>query len=76
MISGRRKAQREEVIKSNRTHASDVGSDRVQSALLEEKISELKRHLKTNPKDNDAINSIKRFVYKYKKISGRLESNS
>lgn len=43
--------KKQSVVKKARAHDTDTGSSAVQVALLSERIDELAKHLKTNPKD-------------------------
>lgn len=47
-----KKVKKDRIIKGFKKHDTDTGSAEVQIALLTERISELAKHLKKNPKDN------------------------
>ena len=48
MLTSKKKSA---VVKKARVHDTDTGSSEVQVALLSERIDQLAKHLKTNPKD-------------------------
>jgi len=53
-------------------HKTDTGSSQVQIAILTEKIKELTKHLKINPKDNHSRRGLLKMVARRKKLSEYL----
>jgi len=56
------------IISSFQSHKTDTGSSQVQAAILTEKIKELTKHLKKNPKDNHSRRGLLKMVARRKKL--------
>ncbi len=52
------------LIKKTRVHEKDTGSSAVQVAILSERIDELAKHLKKNPKDEHSRRGLLKLVAK------------
>jgi small subunit ribosomal protein S15 len=61
MLNTKKKA---DLIKKNRVNDKDTGSSAVQVALLNERISELTKHLKKNQKDEHSRRGLLKMVAK------------
>jgi small subunit ribosomal protein S15 len=53
---------KQKVITKHRVHDKDTGSSPVQVALLSERIDELAKHLKKNPKDEHSRRGLLKLV--------------
>ena len=62
------KDQKNAVIESNRTHATDTGSPEVQIAILTERIMQLTEHLKEHKKDNHSRLGLLKMVGKRRNL--------
>lgn len=54
--------KKQAVIKKHRHHEKDTGSAAVQVALLTERIEQLAKHLKKNPKDHGSRRGLLKLV--------------
>ncbi len=54
--------KKQNIIKKSRSHEKDTGSSEVQIALLNERISDLTKHLKKNQKDNSSRRGLLKLV--------------
>jgi small subunit ribosomal protein S15 len=61
------------LIEKFRTHKEDTGSTDVQVAIVSERIDELSRHLKKNPKDNDSRRGLLSMVGKRRRLLNYLQ---
>lgn len=65
--------RKQNVISSNRTHATDTGSPEVQIALLSERIGELTEHFKTHQKDHASRRGLLMMVSKRRRLLDYLK---
>lgn len=54
--------KRQTIIKKHQRHEKDTGSAEVQVALLTERIDQLTKHLKKNPKDHGSRRGLLKLV--------------
>ena len=64
---------KQNVISSNRTHATDTGSPEVQIALLSERIGELTEHFQTHKKDHASRRGLLMMVSKRRRLLDYLK---
>lgn len=69
------KNKKQAVIKKYRLHEKDTGSSVVQVATINERIEELTRHLKKNPKDESSRRGLIRLVAKRRSHEKYLAAN-
>ena len=67
------KEQKTAVINNNRTHETDTGSPEVQIAILTERISQLREHLKVHKKDNHSRLGLLKMVGKRRNMLNYLQ---
>ena len=65
--------QKQSVIDSYRTHATDTGSPEVQIALLSERIGQLTEHFKTHQKDHGSRRGLLMLVSKRRRLPDYLK---
>jgi small subunit ribosomal protein S15 len=65
--------QKQSVIDSYRTHATDTGSPEVQIALLSERIGQLTEHFKTHQKDHGSRRGLLMLVSKRRRLLDYLK---
>jgi small subunit ribosomal protein S15 len=65
--------QKQSVIDSYRTHATDTGSPEVQIALLSERIVQLTDHFKTHQKDHGSRRGLLMLVSKRRRLLDYLK---
>lgn len=61
-------AEKKEIAKSNRLHASDTGSADVQIALLTERIHQLTEHLRVHRKDHHSQRGLMKIVGRRRRL--------
>jgi len=65
--------QKQSVIDTYRTHATDTGSPEVQIALLSERIGQLTEHFKTHQKDHGSRRGLLMLVSKRRRLLDYLK---
>jgi small subunit ribosomal protein S15 len=65
--------QKQSIIDSYRTHASDTGSPEVQIAILSERIGQLTEHFKTHKKDHASRRGLLMMVSKRRSLLDYLK---
>jgi len=66
--------QKQTVIDTYRTHATDTGSPEVQIALLSERIGQLTEHFKTHKKDHGSRRGLLMLVSKRRRLLDYLKT--
>lgn len=69
------RAQKEEIITTNRVHDSDTGSPEVQIALLTERINGLTSHLRTHRQDHHSRRGLLKLVGRRRRLLAYLSEN-
>lgn len=69
------KEQKQELIESNKVHATDTGSPEVQIALLSERINYLTEHFKVHPKDHHSRTGLLMLVSKRRRLLDYLKQH-
>ncbi|HEV2067780.1 MAG TPA: 30S ribosomal protein S15 [Thermomicrobiales bacterium] len=69
------RAQKEEIITSNRVHESDTGSPEVQIALLTERINGLTSHLRAHRQDHHSRRGLLKLVGRRRRLLAYLSAN-
>ena len=67
------KPEKDKVIHTYRTHASDTGSPEVQVALLSERITYLTEHFKTHAKDHHSRRGLMQLVGRRRRLLDYLK---
>lgn len=65
--------KKQEIISSNKTHATDTGSPEVQVAILTERIKNLTEHFKTHKKDHHSRRGLLMLVGQRKSMLNYLK---
>lgn len=69
------RAQKEEIVTSNRLHESDTGSPEVQIALLTERINGLTSHLRAHRQDHHSRRGLLKLVGRRRRLLAYLSAN-
>lgn len=69
------KERKQELIETNKTHASDTGSPEVQIALLSERINYLTEHFKGHPNDHHSRTGLLMLVSKRRRLLDYLKQH-
>lgn len=69
------RAQKEEIITTNRVHESDTGSPEVQIALLTERINGLTSHLRAHRQDHHSRRGLLKLVGRRRRLLAYLSAN-
>jgi len=54
--------KKQQIVKKHQCHETDTGSSKIQVALLTERIEQLTKHLKKNPKDHGSRRGLLKLV--------------
>ncbi len=69
------KEEKQKTIRQHQKNAKDTGSTSVQLALLEERISELSKHLQDHPQDKSSRRGLQKLVARRRKLLKYQQNN-
>jgi len=69
------KKQKQKTIRQHQKHANDTGSTSVQLSLLEERISELSKHIQEHPQDKSSRRGLQKLVAQRRKLLKYQQKN-